>query len=53
MALAIGEITENTLLSDAGLQSETQEAIDEDLTTQMGAEVNQGSFVHDEAIIIS
>ena len=49
--LAIGEITEeNTQLSVAGMQSETQEAIKEDLTTSMGAEVNQGSFVHVKAI---
>ena len=47
-SLSVGEvIEENTQLSDsvAGMQSETQEAIEGDLTTPMGVEVNQGRFI--------
>lgn len=45
-SLSEGEVMEeNTQLSVAGMQSETQEAIEGDLTIPMGAEVNQGSFI--------
>ena len=46
-SLSAGDvIEENTQLSVTGMQSEIQEAISEgDLTTPMGAEVNQGNFI--------
>ena len=47
-SLSAGDvIEENTQLSVTGMQSEIQEleAIEGDLTTPMGAEVNQGNFI--------
>ena len=45
-SLSEGEvIEENTQMSVTGMQSEIQEAIEGDLTTPMGAEVNQGNFI--------